>query len=409
MPSKRVLITGITGFVGSRLAKRLIDLDYEVYGLVRKRSDRTYFRLNWLKIHDKVKLIEGDLTNLYDVLNAVDKSEPDIIFHLGAQTFVPRSVSNPLETFYINCLGTQNILEAVRLKDLDCKIHFAGSSEEYGLQFISEDHYRKCLEKYKVIHPPPTRLPELPIDENNPLRPMSPYAVSKVYGDYLMRNYYLNYGLKTYVTRAFNHEGAGRGTEFVTSQIVMQCVELMLGKRSKIEIGNVNVFRDWSHVDDIVEGYINVVEHGREGDVYVLGSARTNSVLTYILLTLKLLGYEPLEIETIKSDKRVKDPLEPDESPIFGVKFWKSKIDKMLIEGELEYDLADKGILVKTPKGNVTIEFSAERFRHTDVPILLSNPKKAVDNIGFRVTRTLEDIVRDQINYFLALSTFSLT
>ncbi|WP_048078769.1 GDP-mannose 4,6-dehydratase [Desulfurococcus mucosus] len=399
---RRALVTGITGFVGPHLAKALLERGYEVYGLVRRRAEGgSYRRLHEAGIYGQIKLIEGDVTDLTSLLFALDRVEPDVIFHLAAQSFVPRSFTNPIETFQVNSMGTQNLLEAVRLKDLDSRIVFAGSSEEYGLQIASVKHYEQVLEKFRVIHPEPARIPELPVDENNPLRPLSPYAVSKVHGDYLMRNYYISYGLKTVVSRAFNHEGAGRGPHFVTSSIVRQCVKLKFGEADKILIGNVNAFRDWSHVEDIVEGYIALAEKGVPGEVYVLGSARTNSVLTYILLTLEQLGYKVYEIETVDGGKRVKDPAERDHGNAFGLSFEKTKVDKLVLDGELEFELRDKGIRVKTDKGTIIIEFDSERFRPADVPILLSNPKKATEKLGFRVTRKLTDIIRDQINYYL--------
>ncbi|RLE90932.1 MAG: GDP-mannose 4,6 dehydratase [Thermoprotei archaeon] len=399
---KKALITGVTGFVGPYLARKLLKLGYEVYGLARRRADHTTpRRLMEMGIAGQFELVEGDLTDLTSLLFAIDRSQPDVIFHLASQSFVPRSFTDPLETFKVNSLGTQNLLEAVRLKDVDCKIIFAGSSEEYGLQIASEKHYRRMLEKYKVIWPEPRKIPELPVDEENPLRPLSPYAVSKVHGDFLVRNYFHAYGLKTIVSRAFNHEGAGRGPQFVTSTIVRQCVKLKFGEASKVLIGNVNAFRDWSHVEDIVEGYILLAEKGTPGDVYVLGSMRTNSVLTYILLTLEQLGYRVREIETINGDKRVKDPLEKDYGDAFGLSFEKTKVDKLLLDEELEFVLEDRGILVKTDKGAITVEFDPNRFRPADVPILLSNSKKAADKLGFKPMRRLIDIIRDQINYYL--------
>jgi GDPmannose 4,6-dehydratase len=397
----RVLITGITGFVGPYLARKLLELGYEVCGLFRRRADGNMSkRLIEAGIIDRIKLVEGDLTDLTSLLFALDKVQPDIIFHLASQSYVPRSFVDPLETFRVNSLGTQNLLEAVKLKDLDCKIVFTGSSEEYGLQIVSEKHYKWALNKYGTIFPEPERIPELPINERNPLRPMSPYAVSKVHGDFLMRNYYHAYGLKTIVSRAFNHEGAGRGHEFVTSTIVRQCVSLKFGELERITIGNVNVFRDWSHVEDIVNGYILLAEKGRPGDVYVQGSMRTNSVLTYILLTLQHLGYDIREIETLKGEKRVKDPIEVAADDFFNTRFMKTKVDALLLKGELEYALEDGGLRVKTDKGNVTVAFDSSKFRPTDVPILMSDTRK-IQELGFKITKSLEDILRDQINYYL--------
>ena len=397
----RVLITGITGFVGPYLARKLLELGCEVYGLFRRRADGNMpKRLIETGIMDRVKLVEGDVTDLTSLLFALDRVQPDVIFHLASQSYVPRSFVDPLETFRVNSLGAQNLLEAVRLKDLDCKIVFAGSSEEYGLQIAFEKHYEWALKRYGVIFPEPERIPELPVNERNPLRPMSPYAVSKVHGDFLMRNYYHAYGLKTIVSRAFNHEGAGRGHEFVTSTIVRQCVALKFGELNKITIGNANVFRDWSHVEDIVDGYILLAEEGRPGDVYVQGSMRTNSVLTYILLTLQHLGYDVKEVKTLKGEKMVKDPCEVVEEDFFNTKFVKTKVDALMLKGELEYTLEDVGLNVKTNKGSITIMFDESRFRPADVPILMSDARK-IQRLGFKVTKSLEDIIRDQVNYYL--------
>jgi len=394
-------VTGITGFVGPYLARRLLDLGHEVYGLFRRRADGGMpRRLVEADIVSRVRLVEGDVTDLTSLLFALDRVQPDVIFHLASQSYVPRSFVDPLETFRVNSLGTQNLLEAVRLKDLDCKVIFAGSSEEYGLQIASEKHYEWALKKYGTIFPEPERIPELPVNEGNPLRPMSPYAVSKVHGDFLMRNYYHAFGLKTIVSRAFNHEGAGRGHEFVTSTIVRQCVSLKFGELDKITIGNVNVFRDWSHVEDIVDGYILLAERGRSGDVYVQGSMRTNSVLTYILLTLQYLGYDVREVETLEGGKRVKDPIEDADKDFFNTKFVKTKIDALILKGELEYTLKDGGLDIKTDKGNITVVFDSSKFRPADVPLLMGDAKK-IQKLGFKVTRSLKDIIRDQINYYL--------
>ncbi|MBO3798480.1 MAG: GDP-mannose 4,6-dehydratase [Thermoproteota archaeon] len=283
---------------------------------------------------------------------------------------------------------------------MDCRVIFTGSSEEYGLQIASEKHYKRVLAKYGVVFPEPQRIPELPIDEENPLRPMSPYAISKVHGDLLVRNYYHVYGLKTVVSRAFNHEGEGRGHEFVTSTVVRQCVALKMGEVNRILIGNVNVFRDWSHMEDIVNGYILLAQNGKPGDVYVQGSMRTNSVLTYILLTLEYLGYNVREVETLKGEKRVKDPVEFVNEEFFGVKFLKTKVDALMLKGGLEYMIEDGGLRIKTDKGDLLVFFDPNRFRPAEVPVLMSNTKK-IQQLGFKVTKNLGDIIRDQSNHYL--------
>jgi GDP-D-mannose dehydratase len=175
----RVLITGITGFVGSHLTEFALGKGAEVFGTYRWRS-----RLDNIQhLLTKIRLIDCDLRDAISVRNAVKEAKPDWIFHLAAQSFVPASWTAPADTMHINVIGTINLFEAVRQLDLDCRILNAGSSEEYGLQF---EH-------------------ELPIKETNPLRPLSPYAVSKVAQDLLGWQYHRSYGMFIVRTRAFNH------------------------------------------------------------------------------------------------------------------------------------------------------------------------------------------------------------
>lgn len=398
---KNVLITGVGGFAGSYLGKELIKRGANVYGLIRRRADGTIPKnIVDRGINSELKLVEGDLTDISGLANAVDQSEPDYIFHLAAQSFVERSFDNSQETQNINCIGTANLLETVRIKDFDSKVVFAGSSEEYGLVLSSQEQYEKAKKDYGTIFPEPEEIPEVPIKETNPLRPMSPYAVSKVYGDYLMRNYYHSYGLDTVVSRAFNHEGAGRGIMFVTSVVTNQIMKLKFGEINRIVIGNLNALRDWSHVKDIVQGYLLLAEKGQSGEVYNQGSMRTNSVLSYILMGLEEAGWNVNRIETLKGDKQIQDPNEMDNSSIFGIKFPKTKVDQLILEGKLEYTLEDKGIKVSTDQGDVAIEFNPDRFRPAEVPILLADTKK-IQGIGGKIDYTLNDILKDQLNYFL--------
>jgi GDPmannose 4,6-dehydratase len=398
---KNILITGVGGFAGSYLAEELLKQEANVYGLIRRRADGTKAK-NLIDhgIENSVKTIEGDLTEITSLSNALDVSEPDYIFHLAAQSFVPRSFENSPETQMINCIGTANLLDATRIKDNDSKVVFAGSSEEYGLVISSEEHYKHAKEEYGTIFPEPVEIPEVPIKETNPLRPMSPYAVSKVYGDHLMQNYYHAYGLDTVVSRAFNHEGAGRGLMFVTSVVTNQIMKLKFGEVNKITIGNLNAFRDWSHVKDIVNGYMTLALNGKSGEVYNQGSMRTNSVLSYILLGLKEAGWNINKIETFNGEKLIENPTEIDDSPIFGVKFDKTMVDTMILEGELEYALEDKGIKVHTDNGMVPIEFNPDRFRPAEVPILFADTEK-IQRIGAKIEHSLNDIIKDQLNYFL--------
>lgn len=398
---KNILITGIGGFAGSYLAKELLKQDTNVYGLIRRRADGTIAKnLMDHGIENNVKTIEGDLTEITSLTNALEISEPDYVFHLAAQSFVPRSFENSPETQMINCIGTANLLDATRKVDSDAKVVFAGSSEEYGLVISSKEHYEHAKKEYGTIFPEPVEIPEVPIKETNPLRPMSPYAVSKVYGDHLMQNYYHSYGLNTIVSRAFNHEGAGRGLMFVTSVVTNQIMKLKFGEIDKITIGNLNAFRDWSHVKDIVKGYMTLANNGKSGEVYNQGSMRTNSVISYILLGLKEAGWNVNKIETFKGEKLIEDPTALDNSSIFGVKFDKTIVDTQILEGTLEYKLEDKGIKVHTDKGIVPIEFNSDRFRPAEVPILFADTAK-IKKIGAKIEHSLNDIIKDQLNYFL--------
>ena len=401
LKDKNVLITGANGFVGSYLAEELINNGSNVHGLIQRGTGDLYSKnLSDHGIENSLNLIEGDLTDITSLANALDISEPDYVFHLAAQSFVPASFQNPLGTQMINCIGTANLLDAIRVKDFNPKIVFAGSSEEYGLIITSKEQYEVAKNKYHTIFPEPEKIPELPINETNPLRPMSPYATSKVYGDFLMRNYFNSFGMETIVSRAFNHEGAGRGPMFVTSVITDQVAKIKTGETNQIKIGNLNSFKDWSHVKDIIIGYIKLALNGRSGDVYNQGAMRTNSVLSYILLSLEEAGYSIDQIETFDGNKKVSSPTLMDNSPIFGVKFDKTEVDRIMLEDGLEYTLNDKGINVYTDKGKIAVNFDPDRFRPVEVPIMLADTKK-IQEIGARTDHSLRDIISDQLNYFI--------
>ncbi len=400
---KNILITGANGFVGSYLAKELLEKGSDVYGFIRP-EDMVAMEKNLIDkgIKDKLKMMEGDLGDISSLASALDQSQPDVIFHLAAQSSVEFSFKRPLDTQDINTIGTANLLEAVRIKDVDAKIVFAGSSEVYGMVISSEEQYQRALDSGKTIFPEPEKIPELPISESNPLRPMSPYAVSKVSGDFLMQNYHHSYGLDTVVSRAFNHEGAGRGMMFVTSIITNQIMKLKHQETDRITIGNLNACRDWSHVTDIIQGYQVLASKGRGGEVYNQGSMRTNSVLSYILLGLERAGWDINQIETIKGDEQTKtinNPTEIDDDPIFGVKFDKTRVDQMILENQLEYTIQDKGIRVTTDQGPLTIEFNPDRFRPSEIPLLLCDNQK-IQKIGARIEYSLSDVIQDQLDYF---------
>jgi GDP-mannose 4,6-dehydratase len=281
------LVTGAGGFAGGYLTAELLKRGYNVRAMIRRRADSSIpTRLQELKTiyKDKLWIVRGDVTNPSDCYDAM--SATDCIFHLASQSFVPDSVDNPSYTFQTNVYGTANILEAAyKLRSFAGKIIFASSSEIYGLQ-------------------PPEALP---LNEQSKPNPRSPYATSKIFAEYLARNYYDLYGVQTVISRAFNHEGVGRGHHFVTASIVRQLVSMKLGELDNLVIGDTFVTRDWSHVQDVVEAYILLAEKGAPGETYVIGSGKQTSVEEFIELTTRLLSLPGVRIKHDESLLRKAD------------------------------------------------------------------------------------------------------
>lgn len=286
----RVLITGVTGMAGSHLAEYALQQNgVEVYGTYRWRSRLDNLedliragRVNVLaeggnatrgedlraKAHrGKLNLIEGDIGDATSMKRVMDVVRPDRIFHLAAQSYVPSSWNAPADTMRINVLGQINLFEAIREVGIDPLVHVAGSSEEYGLVYPDE----------------------VPMKESNPLRPLSPYAVSKVAQELLAWQYFKSYGLRTVVTRGFNHTGPRRGQVFVTSSFARQIALIEKDKKEPVlEVGDLTSKRDWTDVRDTVRGYWLTLEKGVPGEVYNIGSGVARSVgqMLDVLLSL---------------------------------------------------------------------------------------------------------------------------
>src|SRR2546422_11267548 len=247
MARMRILITGITGFVGSHLTEWALSRGADVIGALRWRSNTEHIE----HLRDRLTLIESDLRDLSSVLGLVEQAHPDYIVHLAAQSFVAASWQTPAETLLTNAISQMNLFEAIRQLGNRARFLVIGSSEEYGLV---EPH-------------------ELPIRETNPLRPLSPYAVSKVTQDLMGFQYWKSYGLDIVRARAFNHDGPRRGEAFATSNFAKQIAEIEAGLREPVVLaGDLKPTRDFSDVRDIVRGYWTLLERGTPGEVYNLCS-----------------------------------------------------------------------------------------------------------------------------------------
>jgi len=282
---RRVLVTGITGFAGSHLVDSMLAKGgVQVFGLLRWRS-RTE---NIEHFRSKVTLLECDLRDPISTRDAIEAVKPDWIFHLAAQSFVPTSWNAPGESLTTNTLGQLHLFEAVRHIGLKPRIQIACSSEEYGL--VHEN--------------------ELPIKEENPLRPLSPYAVSKVAQDLLGYQYFKSYGTDVVRTRGFNHEGPRRPHVFVASDFAWQISEVEKGRREPVlHVGNLDARRDFTDVRDMVEGYWLALENGVPGEVYNLCSGKAYSIREVLDL---LIGMTKCKIEVRQDPKR----LRPSDVPV---------------------------------------------------------------------------------------------
>jgi GDP-4-dehydro-6-deoxy-D-mannose reductase len=275
----RVLITGFTGFVGSHLADYLVARgDVEVFGMHRWRSRME----NVEHLGTRVHRVECDLHDAAATRRVLRDVRPDRIFHLAAQSYVPTSWLIPGETLTGNVMGEVNLFEGIRDLDLPARVHIAGSSEEYGLVLPDE----------------------VPIREDSPLRPLSPYGVSKVTQDLLAYQYWKSYGLHVVRTRGFNHTGPRRGEVFVSSNFSRQIAEIEKGLREPVvRVGNLDSIRDFTDVRDMVRAYWLALERGEPGEVYNVCSGRGYSAHQVLDI---LLGLSAVRVEIRQDPARMR-------------------------------------------------------------------------------------------------------
>lgn len=313
--AKKALITGIAGFVGSHMAELLLSQGYEVWGMSRPRSKMDHIE----SIKSKLHLEDADLLDSHSLYTTLNKIKPDYIFHLAAQSFVPTSWGSPAVTLEVNIVGSANVFEAVRQVGIDPVIQIACSSEEYGMVYENE----------------------VPIKETNPLRPLSPYAVSKLAMDYLGYQYFESYGMKIIRTRGFNHTGPRRGDTFAESTFAKQIALIEKGKQEPvIYVGNLEAQRDYTDVRDMVRAYLLAVQKCDPGEVYNIATGHAIKIEDVLKMMLAM--------STVK----------------------------------------------------VEIKQDPKRMRPSDVPILIGDTKKFQEKTGWKAEIPFEKTAADLLNYW---------
>jgi GDP-4-dehydro-6-deoxy-D-mannose reductase len=293
----RALITGVNGFVGNYLSKYLLEQGYTVYGTVIE---------NDIKM-DNVKIHKMNLLDKQEVIETIKSINPDCIYHLAGQSSVALSWKNPILTMDINVNGTINLLDAVKENNIETKVLIVGSSDEYG-----------------IIKPE-----ECPIKEDHILNPTSPYAISKMTQEQMAKLYINSYEMNLIMVRAFNHIGPMQSKNFVVSDFASKIAEIEKGLEPVIRVGNLEAYRDFTDVRDIVRGYAMLMENGKCGETYNIGSGNPYKIQSILDILLSLSNTK-IKVE-IDPDK-----LRPSDIPI--IQCDNSKI-KSHVNWEIQYDI----------------------------------------------------------------------
>lgn len=350
---KKALITGITGQDGAYLAELLLKKGYEVHGIKRRTSLFNTDRIDHLyqdphESNVKLKLHFGDLTDSTNVIRIIQEVQPDEIYNLGAMSHVKVSFDTPEYTANVDGLGTLRILEAVRLLKLTekTKIYQASTSELYGL------------------------VQEVPQSETTPFYPRSPYAVAKIYGYWITVNYREAYNMFASNGILFNHESPLRGETFVTRKITRAACRIALGLQDTCFLGNLNAKRDWGHAKDYVKAMWLILQQDVAED-YVIATGITTTVRDFCKKTFSELGIE------------------------------------LAFEGEGEKEIA-KVVKSSNPEfkvkpGDVVIKVDPAYYRPTEVDLLIGDPTKAKEKLGWELEYDLDKLVKDMVHADLEL------
>ena len=262
---KIALVTGITGQDGSYLAEFLLEKGYRVFGLIRRSSTVNFERL--VHLQDKIELIPGDLLDQNSLISALQASQPQEVYNLASQSFVPTSWNQPVLTGEFTALGVTRILEAIRLVDPKIRFYQASSSEMFGM------------------------VRESPQNEDTPFYPRSPYGVAKLYGNWITVNYRESYGLFTVSGILFNHESPRRGFEFVTRKASYGAARIKLGLQRKLKMGNLDAERDWGYAGDYVKAMWLMLQQEKPRD-YVIATGITHSVRRLLEVAFQYVGLD---------------------------------------------------------------------------------------------------------------------
>ena len=267
--TKKAIITGITGQDGAYLAKNLLEKDYKVFGTFRRTSSSNFWRLDELNIlgNENFELVEFDLTDLGNVINLLNRCEPDEIYNLAAQSFVGVSFEQPITTANITGVGAVHILEAIRIVNKDIRFYQASTSEMFG------------------------KVQSVPQNEDTPFYPRSPYGAAKLYAHWMTINYRESYNIFGSSGILFNHESPLRGKEFVTRKITDSLAKIKLGKLDVLELGNLDAERDWGYAKDYVEGMYRILQ-AEEADNFVLATNVTTTIRDFLKMSAEAIDID---------------------------------------------------------------------------------------------------------------------
>jgi GDPmannose 4,6-dehydratase len=317
MAERRALITGITGQDGSYLAELLLEKGYEVCGMVRRASTENFERISHLV--DRIQLVQADLLDQYSLVEALQESEPNEVYNLGAQSFVPTSWRQPVLTAEFTAVGVTRLLEAIRRVDPEIRFYQASSSEMFG------------------------KVREVPQTEKTPFYPRSPYGVAKVYGHFITVNYRESYGLYAVSGILFNHESPRRGLEFVTRKISDGVARIKLGLSDELRLGNLEAQRDWGYAGDYVEAMWMMLQED-EPDDFVIATSEPHSVQEFVDAAFAHVGIDPAPyvgvdpkfLRPAEVDHLVGDPSKAREQLGWQPRVSFSELVEMMVDADIE-------------------------------------------------------------------------